>query len=87
MLLIILISIISSVKLFSNVKNILALTSPPPTAIKDLKRPKVLHYLIHIIAAKNLQLLEADNIQHNLGFGDLRKKGAVNWLCMVNALF
>lgn len=36
----------------------------------------MLHYLIHFIAAKNLQLLEADNINQNLGVGDLRKKGS-----------
>ena len=43
----------------------------------------MLHYLIHFIAAKNLQLLEADNINHNLGVANLRKKGAVK----VNTLF
>ena len=46
-----------------------------------------IHMCIHFIAAKNLQLLKADNINHNLGVANLRKKGAVNWLCMVYTLF
>ena len=87
MLLIIFITILSSVKLFSNVKDIFALTPPQQSETLIDRRFNGLRYLIHFIAAKNLQLFEADNINHHLGVGDLRKKGEVNWLCLVNTLF
>ena len=47
----------------------------------------MLYCLIHFIAAKNLQFLEADNINHNLGVANLRKKGAVKVNTLFNRLY
>ena len=56
MLLIIFVSILSSIKLLSNVTNILALTPPrQPKTLND-RRLSVLYYLIHFIAANSLSI-------------------------------
>ena len=46
-----------SVKLLSNVKDIFALTPPQQSETLNDQRFNGLHYLIHFIAAKNLQLI------------------------------